>query len=36
MEAICRAIATVGQLLESHFPVKPDDTDELKNLIVEG
>jgi len=33
-DAICSAIETIGQLLETHFPVKPDDTDELKNLIV--
>lgn len=33
-DSICSAIQTIGQLLESHFPVKPDDTDELKNLIV--
>lgn len=33
-DAICSAIETIGQLLESHFPVKPDDTDELENLIV--
>ena len=33
-DTICSAIETLGQLLESHFPVKPDDTDELENLIV--
>jgi putative membrane protein len=33
-DAICSAIEIIGQLLETHFPVKPDDTDELKNLIV--
>jgi len=33
-EAVCGAIATIGQLLQSHFPAKPDDTDELQNLIV--
>ena len=35
-DAICSAIETIGQRLESHFPVKPDDANELKNLIVEG
>jgi putative membrane protein len=34
-DAICGAIQTIGQRLESHFPVKADDTDELKNLIIE-
>lgn len=34
-DAICEAIARCGELLESHFPVKPDDTDELDNLIIE-
>ena len=33
--AICRAINTIGEDLRHHFPVKPDDTDELPNLIVE-
>ena len=33
-DAICNAIADIGGLLQSHFPVKPDDTDELKNLII--
>ena len=35
-EAICSAIQTIGRLLESHFPVKPDDTDELSNVIVQN
>jgi putative membrane protein len=34
-EAICRAVEKIGDLLKKHFPIKPDDTDELKNLIVE-
>ena len=34
-DAICKAIGEIGDLLTSHFPVKPDDTNELKNLIVE-
>lgn len=32
--AICDAVRSIGNLLETHFPVKPDDTDELKNLII--
>jgi putative membrane protein len=35
-EAICQAVRRCGELLREHFPVKPDDTNELKNLIVEG
>jgi putative membrane protein len=34
-EAICRAVEQVGELLAGHFRVKPDDTNELHNLIVE-
>ena len=33
-EAICEAIQKVGVKLKEHFPIKPDDTDELKNIIV--
>ncbi len=32
-DAICAAVEKIGELLKTHFPVKPDDTDELKNLI---
>jgi putative membrane protein len=35
VDAICAAIEKIGALLASHFPVKPDDTDELENVIVE-
>ena len=35
-EAICEAVTSVGALLKEYFPIKPDDTDELKNLIVQG
>ncbi len=35
-DAICRAVRRCGELLAKHFPIKPDDTNELKNLIVEG
>jgi putative membrane protein len=34
-DAICNAIQEIGDLLQTHFPVKPGDTDELKNLIIE-
>jgi putative membrane protein len=34
-DAICEAVEKIGQLLKRHFPVKPDDTDELDNLIIE-
>ncbi len=34
-EAICEAISEVGRLLALHFPVKPDDVDELDNLVVQ-
>jgi len=33
--ALCTAIASCGRLLEEHFPIKDDDTDELPNLIIE-
>lgn len=32
--SICDAISTIGELLKQYFPIKPDDTDELKNLII--
>lgn len=35
VEAICRAVEQVGEILAAHFPVKPDDTNELRNIIVE-
>ena len=34
-EAICLAVKAAGQILQEHFPVKADDRNELKNLIVE-
>jgi putative membrane protein len=34
-ETICEAVENIGNLLKDHFPIKPDDTDELKNLIIE-
>ena len=33
-EAICEAIQVVGDMLKEHFPIKSDDRDELKNIIV--
>jgi putative membrane protein len=33
--AICEAVKTVGDMLAQHFPIKADDTNELKNLIIE-
>lgn len=33
--ALCTAIERCGELLQKHFPVKADDSDELPNLIVE-
>jgi putative membrane protein len=35
-EAICKAVTNVGTILREHFPVKADDKNELKNLIIEG
>jgi putative membrane protein len=35
-ESICQAVRRCGELLRQYFPIKPDDTNELKNLIVEG
>jgi putative membrane protein len=34
-EAICEAVEKIGDVLKTNFPIKPDDTDELKNLIIE-
>lgn len=33
--AICQAVKAAGKLLKTHFPIRPDDQNELKNLIVE-
>lgn len=33
-DALCAAIARCGDLLQEHFPRRPDDKDELPNLIV--
>lgn len=35
-DALCDAIKEAGQLLATHFPIRPDDTDELPNgLMIE-
>lgn len=34
-DALCTAIGRCGDLLEEHFPVRADDTDELPNLIID-
>jgi putative membrane protein len=33
--AICDAIENIGELLQSHYPIKADDTKEIDNLIIE-
>jgi putative membrane protein len=35
-EALCHQIERVGQVLAEHFPVKPDDTNELSNEVIIG
>jgi putative membrane protein len=34
-EAICQAVRRCGEIVHSNFPRKPDDTNELRDLIVE-
>lgn len=34
-DAICAAVEKIGALLKAHFPIKPDDIDELKNIIID-
>ena len=34
-DAICEAVEKIAELLKTHFPIKPDDMNELKNLIIE-
>ena len=33
--AICAAVEKIGDLLKVHFPIKPDDIDELENVIID-
>lgn len=35
-DALCAAVSRCGALVAESFPRKPDDTDELPNLIVDG
>jgi len=35
VEAICKAIQDIGDLLQVHFPIKPGDSNELTNLIID-
>jgi len=34
--ALCREIETVGFILAQHFPIKPDDTNEISNELITG
>ncbi len=33
-DALCQAVRRVGQILQTHFPYRKDDQDELHNLII--
>ncbi len=33
-EALCEAFRQVGDILHQHFPLQPDDINELRNLII--
>lgn len=33
-QALCQAVTRVGEILQSHFPIRKDDRDELHNLII--
>jgi len=35
-DALCRAIKESGEVLASHFPIKPGDTDELPDEVMTG
>ncbi|OKY73631.1 MAG: hypothetical protein BM485_17590 [Desulfobulbaceae bacterium DB1] len=35
-ELLCREILHVGEILAAHFPVKPDDENELNNEVIIG
>ncbi len=35
-DMLCRAISAAGELLARHFPVKPDDINELSNEVIIG
>ncbi len=34
--SICEAVQTIGRTLAEHFPVAPDDINELDNIIIAG
>jgi putative membrane protein len=34
-DAICAAVKKIGDLLKTHFPIKPGDIDELENVIID-
>lgn len=34
-EALCHGVNRCGELITKHFPIKPDDTNELPNLIIQ-
>jgi putative membrane protein len=33
-DSLCKAILEVGDILKEHFPIQPDDVNELRNLII--
>ena len=35
-EALCREIANVSKILARHFPIQPDDVNELSNKVIIG
>ncbi|MCW8858340.1 MAG: TPM domain-containing protein [Deltaproteobacteria bacterium] len=35
-DAVCSAVKRCGELLQEHFPIKHDDSNELPNLIMEN
>jgi putative membrane protein len=34
-DAICAAVEKIGDLLKTHFAIRPDDVDELQNVIID-
>lgn len=35
-EALCQGVTRCGELVQTNFPIKADDTDELPNLIIDN
>ena len=35
-DSLCNAIMEAGELLAKHFPITPDDTDELTDEVITG